>query len=173
MLSRTRTVRTRARTSQGAVRARRAVLTLAVIGSVGGAAVVSSVAPGPPTVSHSRPHAPRQAPSRLMSYGGEPELLRSSRGAQAPESAALRFIRDLRRWAQKRLGTIPAVDATHRVVRLLTQRGRSAAVTTSHLLPLVRMAPTGPDEYVATSVVGNFLVRRRGAHWLVVSLPGD
>jgi hypothetical protein len=149
------------------------LVTFAVIGSVGGAAVMSSLAPGPPTVSHSRLRATRSATSRLRSYSGEPELRRSSRVAPAPERAALRFIRDLQRWAQNRLGTIPAVDASPRIVRLITRRGRSAAVTTSHVLPLMRMASAGPAEYVATSVMGNFLVGRRGPHWLVVSLPGD
>ena len=84
MLSRTRTVRTRAHSSQGAVWARRALLTLAVIGTVGGAAVMSSLAPGRPTVSHTRPRAARHAPSRPKSHSGEPELRRSARVAQAP-----------------------------------------------------------------------------------------
>ena len=134
---------------------------------------MSSLAPGRVILSHSRPLATRHPPSRLKSYAGEPELRCSSRVTQAPERAAARFIRDLQRWAQNRLGTIPAVDATPRIVKLLTRRGRPAAASASHTLPLVRIAPAGPAEYVATSVAGNFLVGRRGAHWLVVSLPGD
>jgi hypothetical protein len=173
MAPRTQRLRARGRGSHGAVRARRAVLTLAVIASVGGAAVMSSLAPAPTTVSHTRPLTTRHPHSRLKSHAGEPELRRSSRAAPAPERAALRFIRDLQRWAHNRVRTIPAVDATPRIVGLLTRRGRRAAVNSSPLLPLVRMAPAGLHEYVATSVLGNFLVGRRGAHWLIVSLPGD
>ncbi len=99
---------------------------------------------------------------------------RSSSSAQAPTVAALRFVRDLQRWGEHRLRVIPAQDATARVVRILTKRGRLAARVDSPAAISVRMAPAGRlGEYVATSVVGNFLVGRRGRDWRVVSLPGD
>ena len=148
-------------------------LTAGALVAVGGAAVGSSLNIGAPAASHFDVHVSRHPPSHVNNYGGEPVLPRSSSSAQAPGIAALRFVRDLQRWGENRLRAIPAEDATTRVVRILTHRGRLAARVASRVATSVRMAPGRLGEYVATSVVGNFLISRRGRDWRVVSLPGD
>jgi hypothetical protein len=93
--------------------------------------------------------------------------------AGAARIAAVRFVRDYARWSSGRLTAIPVEDATRRVIRLLERTGRIAIGGTLDAVASVRFAPASEHRNLVTSLIGNFLVGRRGRRWLVVSLPGD
>jgi hypothetical protein len=152
---------------------RRIVVTLVAGGFVIAATVLGTLSPaGAPTrdVTHRITVAARTS---LPRYGGEPVLRPDSAATPAPWRAAVRFARDYAAWTAGRLTAIPAEDATERVILLLEESGRNGTGATADAVASVRMAPAGAHGYVVTSSIGNFLIGRRGSHWLVVSLPGD
>ena len=113
-----------------------------------------------------------QAHAAPTPYGGEPHLSLDSHIPSGPRIAAVRFVRDYALWNSGRLATIPAKDATLRVIRLLERERRTARAATDVATRSVRIASAGGQRYVVTSAVGNFLVATRRSRWLVVSLPG-
>jgi hypothetical protein len=118
------------------------------------------------------PHAPMRVALARVPYGGEPHLRPDLPVPREPRAAAIRFVRDYVLWSDHRLVAIPIEDATRRVIRLLEQQPRSKLLVTSGAMNSVRIAP-GLRAYLVTSAIGNFLVGRRGTHYLIVSLPGD
>lgn len=165
--------------SSGGILARRAALTVAVIGLVGGAAVASTLGAGSRPVSRrsqprwsSLPVVPASTASPSP-YGGEPELPRGSSVPRIVWRAAVGFVRDYEAWSAGRLAAIPRGDATARMIRVLGRAGRLGGRFSPSEVGSVRIAPAGIQRYVVTSVVGNFLVGRSGSRWLVISLPGD
>jgi hypothetical protein len=68
---------------------------------------------------------------------------------------------------------MPDRNVTRRVLGLLEHRGRVGTVDLANAVTSVRIARTSAGTYVVTSVIGNFLIGRKGSQWLVLSLPGD
>jgi hypothetical protein len=59
------------------------------------------------------------------------------------------------------------------VIRLLEHGGRHGLDAIDDLSGAVRIASDRTSRYLVTSVVGNFLIGRRGSRWRAVSVPGD
>jgi hypothetical protein len=131
-------------------------------------ATIGAVTPGAPNASHV---AVTTAPVVRAPYGGEPRRRSDATVRTQPRVSALRFVRDYIRWSAGRLKSIPAGDATRRVIRLLEQQGRNA-LATQPSASLVGVAVSGARRYLVTSAIGNFLVGRREGRWTVVSVPG-
>jgi hypothetical protein len=146
------------------------VLAAALIVAAESAAVLSASAVRRSRAQHHRLGRERGV---VVAFGGEPHLQSASRTATGPWIAAVRFARDYGRWDDGQLAAMPTEDATPRVIRLLDRQGRSTGADLRADAGSVRIAPASARRYVVTSRVGNFLVRRRGGRWLVVSLPGD
>ena len=152
--------------------ARRVAVTVVGLTLVVAAEVAATVGPAPAARRPQRASAIGSQASPPP-YRGEPRLPTGATVPPEVRAAALRFVHDYALWIERRPRTIPARDVTERVIRLLEQaptggRPSPAAAETS-----VRIAAAGPDRYVVTSAVGNFLVGTRESRWLVVSLPGD
>lgn len=163
------------RAHRGGAIARRVVVTvvaiaLVVVGEIV-ATLSASTAHQPPT-QHRTHHI--EQPVVPTPAAGEPQLSRGSDAPSAPRTAAVRFVRDYLQWSRGRLASIPANDATLRVIRPLEQEGRGVVVLAlARAAVPVAIAPAGSDRFMATTPVGNFLLGRHGSRWLVVSLPGD
>jgi hypothetical protein len=149
------------------------VLTVLAAGLVLTAEVLATLSAATPRTRHVTPGMTVAAHSAPPPYGGEPQLPQDSTAPLGPWKAAVRFVRDYSAWNRGRLGTIPAQEATRRVIRLLEQAGRHRIRATVDVTGPVRVAPAGAHGYVVTSTIGNFLLGRRGQRWLVISLPGD
>ena len=134
------------------------------------AATLSATAAKSPRAQHAAVVGARSSPPL---YGGEPRILAGAVAPAAARAAAIKFVGDYALWSDGRLRTIPAEDATKRVIRLLEQQPRDMRLSAGDAAGSVRIAAAGPDRYVVTSAVGNFLVGKWGSRWLVVSLPGD
>jgi len=162
----------RQRRSTAAAVRRIAVTTVAVV-LVVAAEVAATVSPT--AESDPRPHRPAVSSARgsPAPYDGEPRIRAGTTASAAARAAAVRFVRDYTLWSGGRVGTIPAEDATERVIRLLEQQRRYIRVSAVDAVNSIRIVAAAPDRYVITSAVGNFLVGTRGSRWLVVSLPGD
>jgi hypothetical protein len=132
--------------------------------------VISGSVAHRPTAHHRRRSRQHAAPPP---YGGEPQLPSGSRVAPGAWVTAVRFVRDYAQWSDGQLAAVPAEDATPRVIRLIDRQVRGVGARHGELTGSVRMTAAGTRTYVVTSPVGNFLVGRAGARWLVVSLPGD
>jgi len=104
---------------------------------------------------------------------GEPVLLSASIVPSSARTAADTFVSDYALWRNDRVATVPGRDTTPRVLGLLEHAGRLGYVDAAHAVASVRIARAPRGTYVVTSVIGNFLVGRRGFRWLVISLPGD
>lgn len=133
------------------------------------AATVSATAAHRANAHHIRSVQARVTPTP---YGGEPHLSLDSHIPSGPRIAAVTFVRDYALWRSDRLATIPATDATLRVIRLLERERTSAGVATDVAMRSVRIASAEGQRYVVTSAVGNFRIATRRSRWLVVSLPG-
>ena len=133
------------------------------------AATLSATAPHRPEVAR---RARVRAPIAPERYGGEPELPRNSAIPPRARAAAIRFVRDYALWSAGRLASIPAGEATHRVLRLLEQEGRHAGPDAASAARSVELSIAG-GSYLVTSTVGNFLIGMSRSRWLVISLPGD
>ena len=120
------------------------------------AATLSATAAHRANAHHIRSVQARVTPTP---YGGEPHLSLDSHIPSGPRIAAVRFVRDYALWRSDRLATIPATDATLRVIRLLERERRSAGVATDVAMRSVRIASAEGQRYVVTSAVGNFLDR--------------
>ena len=128
----------------------------------------------PRPVEHHSSHPWTAATPRASRPGeGEPRLAASSTAPRAPWAAAVRFVRDYAAWEAGRLARLPSYDATGRVIRLLEHAGRHGVGATRDLRRSVHVAASGARQYVVVSVVGNFLIGRRGSRWMAVSVPGD
>jgi hypothetical protein len=145
------------------------VIAAALVVAAEVAATFSATAAHRANVHNTRSVRARVAPTP---YGGEPHLSLDSHVPSGPRIAAVRFVRDYALWSSGRLATIPATDATLRVIRLLERERTSAGMATDVAARSVRIASAGGQRYVVTSAVGNFLVGTRRSRWLVVSLPG-
>jgi hypothetical protein len=113
-----------------------------------------------------------RAPTAPERYGGEPELARNSAIPLRPRAAAVRFVRDYALWSAGRLASIPAGDATQRILRLLEHEGRHAEPNAAEASRSIELS-TASKTYLVTSTVGNFLIGMSRSRWLVISLPGD
>ena len=83
-------------------------------------------------------------------------------------------MRDYALWSSRRMGAMPGRDMTRRVLALLENEGRRGAVAVADAVASLRIAHAAAGgTYVVTSAIGNFVVGRQGARWLVISLPGD
>ncbi len=133
------------------------------------AATLSATAPHRPEVARRARVRASIAPER---YDGEPELARNSAIPPRPRAAAVRFVRDYALWSTGRLASIPAGDATHRVLRLLEHEGRRIGPHAAEAARSVEVSTAG-GSYLVTSAVGNFLIGMSRLRWLVISLPGD
>lgn len=65
---------------------------------------------------------------------------------------------------------LPSHDTTVRVIWLLVHARLDGLDATRDLKRSVRMAAPATGQCVVTSVVGNFLIGRRGSRWLAVSV---
>ena len=151
---------------------RRVVVTVIAAALVVAAEVATTLSA---TAAHGpKVHGVRTVRAHVTSttYEGEPHLSLDSHIPSGPRIAAVRFVRDYTLWNRGRLATIPATDATLRVIRLLERERASAGMATDLAARSVRIASAGGQRYVVTSAVGNFLVATRRSRWLVVSLPG-
>lgn len=155
------------------VTARRVAVTIVAVVLVVAAeiaATLSATAVSRPRTHHAAMVGARSSPAP---YGGEPRIPAGATAPAAARAAAIRFVRDYARWSDRRLLTIPAEDATPRVIPLLERQPTDARLSAGDAADSVRIAAVGPQRYMVTSAVGNFLVDKGGSRWLVVSLPGD
>jgi hypothetical protein len=107
-------------------------------------------------------------------YGGEPHLVGAGSGIpSAVRAAALSFVRDYVSWSAGSLRTLPAGDASLRVIRLLRRQGPLVGIDADQASRPVHVARTGTGSFVVTSGAGNFLITRSRSRWVVVSMPGD
>jgi hypothetical protein len=160
------------RRGKRALRVRRLALTAVAAALIVIAEALAGFRSEAPSTNH--PSHPRKAATHTASsYGGEPRPSQSSTVPRAVWTAAVRFVRDYAGWEADRLTRIPSHDATERVIDLLKDAGRHRLAARRGIRPSVRMTASGGRQYVVISVVGNFLIGRRGSQWLAVSTPGD
>ena len=152
---------------------RRLALAAVAAGLVVAFGVLATFSP-PRPITHHASHPWKTATHKgPKPYGGEPRLAASSTAPGAPRAAAVTFVRDYAAWEAGRLARLPSHDATERVIRLLEHARRHGRGATRDVRRSVRVATSGARQYVVISVVGNFLIGRRGSRWMVVSVPGD
>ena len=152
---------------------RRVALTVAAAGLVVAAEVLATLGAATPRTRHATSRLTVVAHPAPPPYEGEPQLPQHSTAPPEPRKAAVRFVRDYAAWEAGRLSRIPSHNTTERVIHLLESTGRHDPGATRNVTRSVRVAASGEHRYVATSALGNFLIGRRGSHWLVISLPGD
>jgi hypothetical protein len=156
-----------------AIRLRRVMLTVLAGGLIVAAGLAATMSASIKAQGKAHHPVARRAPIPRSRYTGEPQLPQASATPLGAELAARRFVRDYGSWNGRQLQTIPAADATSRVLAVIEQGVRQPAVASVDAVDSVRMARVGPGQYVVTSAIGNFLLGRQGSQWLVVSVPGD
>jgi hypothetical protein len=151
---------------------RRVAVTLVAGALVIAAEIAATLSPPVHKSMHQRPIARLRA-SSPSPEPGEPELPPAANVSLPAQSAAVTFVHDYALWSSHRARTIPAGDATRRVLVMLEREGRRGAVQAANAVASVRIASASGGTYVVTSAVGNFLMGRKRSQWLVLSLPGD